>query len=115
MPRIVDANRHEKFDRNIMNEMGDLGLLGPTVSPDYGGAGKNFITQFQYMPPLPRRPHAHTHTHQFVFTSLSPVTGLGYVAYGLVAREIEKVDSSYRSAMSVQSSLVMGPIEVGVF
>lgn len=75
LPRVVQANRYETFDPEIMLEMGELGLLGATVSPDYGGAG------------------------------------VGYVAYGLVAREIEKVDSSYRSAMSVQSSLVMGPIE----
>lgn len=73
MPRIVAANRHEKFDREIMNELGELGLLGSTID-GYGCAGTN------------------------------------YVAYGLVAREIERVDSGYRSAMSVQSSLVMHPI-----
>ena len=74
-PRILMANREERFDREIMTEMGALGLLGPTTAPDYGGAGVN------------------------------------HVAYGLIAREIERVDSSYRSAMSVQSSLVMYPIE----
>ncbi len=74
-PRVVSAFRDERFDREIMNEMGALGFLGPTVSPDYGGAGVN------------------------------------HVAYGLIAREIESVDSGYRSAMSVQSSLVMYPIE----
>ena len=74
-PRIRDAFRHEKFDRAIMNEMGEMGLLGAMTSEKYGGAG------------------------------------LGYVAYGLIAREIERVDSGYRSAMSVQSSLVMFPIE----
>lgn len=74
-PRVVSAFREERFDREIMNEMGALGFLGPTVSPDYGGAGVN------------------------------------HVAYGLIAREIESVDSGYRSAMSVQSSLVMYPIE----
>ena len=73
MPRIVLANRHERFDREIMNEMGELGLLGPTIQ-GYGCAGTT------------------------------------YVAYGLVAREVERVDSGYRSAMSVQSSLVMHPI-----
>lgn len=73
-PRVLDAYRHEKFDRKIMTEMGALGLLGPTIPEEYGGAG------------------------------------LGYVAYGLVAREVERVDSGYRSAMSVQSSLVMYPI-----
>jgi glutaryl-CoA dehydrogenase len=73
MPRVVAANRHEKFDREIMNELGELGLLGSTID-GYGCAGTN------------------------------------YVAYGLVAREIERVDSGYRSAMSVQSSLVMHPI-----
>lgn len=73
MPRIVSANRHERFDREIMNELGELGLLGSTID-GYGCAGTN------------------------------------YVAYGLVAREIERVDSGYRSAMSVQSSLVMHPI-----
>ncbi|MBK8158268.1 MAG: acyl-CoA dehydrogenase [Rhodospirillaceae bacterium] len=73
MPRIVQANRHERFDREIMNELGELGLLGSTID-GYGCAGTN------------------------------------YVAYGLVAREVERVDSGYRSAMSVQSSLVMHPI-----
>lgn len=73
-PRVVEANRNETVDRNIMTEMGELGLLGPTLSPEYGCAG------------------------------------LSYTSYGLIAREVERVDSSYRSAMSVQSSLVMGPI-----
>ena len=74
MPRILTAYREERFDREILNEMGALGLLGPTIPEEYGGAG------------------------------------LGYVAYGLISREIERVDSGYRSAMSVQSSLVMWPI-----
>ncbi|EAR22225.1 acyl-CoA dehydrogenase [Nitrococcus mobilis] len=74
MPRILDANRHERFDREIMREMGTLGLLGPTLPEQYGGAGAN------------------------------------HVCYGLIARELERVDSSYRSALSVQSSLVMFPI-----
>ncbi|MBI5122204.1 MAG: acyl-CoA dehydrogenase [Rhodospirillales bacterium] len=74
MPRIIEANRHEKFDRAIMNEMGELGFLGSTLPEKYGCAATN------------------------------------YVAYGLVAREVERVDSGYRSAMSVQSSLVMYPI-----
>ncbi|MGO8955229.1 MAG: acyl-CoA dehydrogenase [Rhodomicrobium sp.] len=74
-PRIVAAYLEEKTDRAIFNEMGELGLLGMTVSGAYGGAGT------------------------------------GYVSYGLVAREIERVDSGYRSMMSVQSSLVMYPIE----
>ncbi|MGO9458755.1 MAG: acyl-CoA dehydrogenase [Rhodomicrobium sp.] len=74
-PRIVAAYLEEKTDRAIFNEMGELGLLGMTVSSVYGGAGT------------------------------------GYVSYGLVAREIERVDSGYRSMMSVQSSLVMYPIE----
>ncbi|MFS8146292.1 acyl-CoA dehydrogenase [Rhizobium sp. BR 249] len=74
-PRVIDAFRNEKTDPEIFREMGALGLLGPTISPDYGGAG------------------------------------LGYVAYGLIAREVERVDSGYRSMMSVQSSLVMVPIE----
>jgi glutaryl-CoA dehydrogenase len=74
MPRIVEANRHEMFDRAILTEMGELGFLGPTVPEEYGGAGAD------------------------------------YVAYGLIAREVERVDSGYRSAMSVQSSLVMHPI-----
>ncbi|ODC05567.1 acyl-CoA dehydrogenase [Terasakiispira papahanaumokuakeensis] len=74
-PRVLKAFREERFDREIMTEMGALGLLGPTVSPSYGGAGVN------------------------------------HVAYGLIAREVERVDSGYRSAMSVQSSLVMYPIE----
>jgi glutaryl-CoA dehydrogenase len=73
MPRILEANRHEIFDRAIFTEMGDLGLLGSTIS-GYGCAGTS------------------------------------YVAYGLIAREIERVDSGYRSALSVQSSLVMYPI-----
>ncbi|MFI2809792.1 MULTISPECIES: acyl-CoA dehydrogenase [Microbulbifer] len=73
MPRVLEANRHEEFDRQIMNEMGELGLLGSTIE-GYGCAGLN------------------------------------YVSYGLVAREVERVDSGYRSAMSVQSSLVMYPI-----
>jgi len=74
MPRVLEANRHEIFHREIFNEMGELGLLGATVPEQYGGAGLN------------------------------------YVSYGLVAREVERVDSGYRSAMSVQSSLVMYPI-----
>jgi glutaryl-CoA dehydrogenase len=74
MPRILMAYREERFDREIMTEMGELGLLGATIPEEYGGAG------------------------------------LGYVSYGLVAREVERVDSGYRSAMSVQSSLVMHPI-----
>jgi glutaryl-CoA dehydrogenase len=73
-PRILKAYREEKFDREILREMGALGLLGATIPEEYGGAG------------------------------------LGYVAYGLIAREVEMVDSGYRSAMSVQSSLVMYPI-----
>ncbi|WP_447727697.1 acyl-CoA dehydrogenase [Sphingomonas koreensis] len=74
LPRVTRAFLDEDFDREIMSEMGQLGLLGPTIPETYGGAG------------------------------------LGYVAYGLVAREVEAVDSGYRSAMSVQSSLVMHPI-----
>ncbi|MBT8141143.1 MAG: acyl-CoA dehydrogenase family protein, partial [Gammaproteobacteria bacterium] len=73
MPRVLDANRNEHFDRAIMSEMGELGLLGTTIE-GYGCAGLN------------------------------------YVSYGLIAREVERVDSGYRSAMSVQSSLVMYPI-----
>jgi glutaryl-CoA dehydrogenase len=73
MPRVLTANREERFDREIMTELGALGLLGPTID-GYGCAGAS------------------------------------YVAYGLVAREIERVDSGYRSAASVQSSLVMFPI-----
>ena len=74
MPRILLANRHEKFDVEIMREFGALGLLGATIEDKYGCAGIN------------------------------------YVSYGLIAREVERVDSGYRSAMSVQSSLVMHPI-----
>lgn len=74
MPRILLANRHETFDRDIFTEMGALGLLGSTLEEKYGCAGLN------------------------------------HVCYGLVAREVERVDSSYRSMLSVQSSLVMHPI-----
>jgi glutaryl-CoA dehydrogenase len=74
LPRIIEAYREERTDRAIFNEMGELGLLGVTLSEDYGCAGAS------------------------------------YVAYGLVAREVERVDSGYRSMMSVQSSLVMYPI-----
>ena len=74
MPRVLDAFRNETSDPSIFTEMGGLGLLGPTVPPEYGGAGLN------------------------------------YVCYGLIAREVERVDSGYRSMMSVQSSLVMFPI-----
>ncbi|MGE0424200.1 MAG: acyl-CoA dehydrogenase [Reyranellaceae bacterium] len=74
MSRVIEANRHEKFHREIMNEMGALGLLGSTLPEKYGCAGSS------------------------------------YTVYGLVAREVERVDSGYRSAMSVQSSLVMHPI-----
>ena len=73
-PRVIEAYRDEKYDAQMLPEMGKLGLLGPTIPEDYGGAG------------------------------------LGYVSYGLIARELERVDSGYRSAMSVQSSLVMYPI-----
>lgn len=75
MPRILRAHRDETFDREIMFEMGEQGMLGATVAVEYGGAGLN------------------------------------HVSYGLLAREVERVDSGYRSAMSVQSSLVMYPIE----
>ena len=74
-PRVLDAFRHEKMDTTIFREMGELGLLGPTIAPQYGGPG------------------------------------LSYVAYGLIAREIERVDSGYRSMASVQSSLAMVPID----
>ena len=74
LPRVTEANRNETFDREIMTEMGALGLLGATIPEEFGGVGAN------------------------------------YVSYGLVAREVERVDSGYRSAMSVQSSLVMHPI-----
>lgn len=74
MPRVVEAYREEKIDRDLLPEMGALGLLGPTIPEEYGGAG------------------------------------LGYVTYGLICREIERVDSGYRSTLSVQSSLVMHPI-----
>lgn len=73
-PRVLEANRHEHFDREIMRELGQLGLLGATLPAQYGGSEVN------------------------------------YVSYGLIAREVERVDSGYRSAMSVQSSLVMHPI-----
>ena len=73
-PRVTSAYLDERFDREILTEMGELGLLGATIPHDYGGAG------------------------------------LGYVSYGLIARAVERVDSGYRSAMSVQSSLVMYPI-----
>jgi len=73
MPRVLEANRHEKYDREVMREMGKLGFLGSTIS-GYGCAGVN------------------------------------HVCYGLIAREVERVDSGYRSGLSVQSSLVMYPI-----
>jgi glutaryl-CoA dehydrogenase len=73
-PRVTSAYLEERFDREILTEMGALGLLGATIPHEYGGAG------------------------------------LGYVSYGLIARAVERVDSGYRSAMSVQSSLVMHPI-----
>lgn len=72
-PRVIDAYREESTDPEIFREMGELGLLGVTVSETYGGVGAS------------------------------------YVAYGLVAREVERVDSGYRSMMSVQSSLVIYP------
>ena len=74
LPRVTEAFRHEKTDVAIFREMGELGLIGPTIPTEYGGPG------------------------------------LSYVAYGLIAREVERVDSGYRSMMSVQSSLVMLPI-----
>jgi len=74
LPRVTEAFRHEKTEVAIFREMGELGLLGPTIPTEYGGPG------------------------------------LSYVAYGLIAREVERVDSGYRSMMSVQSSLVMLPI-----
>ena len=74
MPRVLEANRHERFDRDIYYEMADLGMLGATLPEEFGGAGLN------------------------------------YVCYGLIAREVERVDSGYRSAMSVQSALTMYPI-----
>ena len=74
MPRVLSAFRDERFDREIMSEMGELGFLGSTLPEEYGGSAAS------------------------------------YVSYGLAAREVERVDSGYRSAMSVQSSLVMHPI-----
>lgn len=74
MPRVLEANRHETFDRSIFKEMGEMGFLGMTLPEEYGCAG------------------------------------VSYTAYGLAAREVERVDSGYRSAFSVQSSLVMHPI-----
>ena len=74
MPRITEAFRHERTDPAIFREMGEMGLLGPTIPTEYGGAGLN------------------------------------YVSYGLIAREVERIDSGFRSMMSVQSSLVMVPI-----
>lgn len=74
MSRVLEANRHETFDRNIFYEMGEMGLLGSTIPEEYGAAGLNSV------------------------------------CYGLIAREVERVDSGYRSTMSVQSSLVMYPI-----
>lgn len=74
LPRVTEAFRHERTDIEIFREMGELGLLGPTIPEAYGGPGLN------------------------------------YVSYGLIAREVERVDSGYRSMMSVQSSLVMVPI-----
>src|SRR3546814_11752513 len=73
MPRILEANRHEIFDRAIMTEMGSLGLLGATIPEASGGAG------------------------------------VSHVCYGLIAREVERVDSGYRSAMSVHASLGLHP------
>ena len=73
-PRVLEAFRHERTDASIFREMGEVGLLGPTIPEQYGGPGLN------------------------------------YVSYGLIAREVERVDSGYRSMMSVQSSLVMVPI-----
>jgi glutaryl-CoA dehydrogenase len=73
-PRVLEAFRHEKTDASIFREMGELGLLGPTIPTEYGGAG------------------------------------VGDVAYGLIASEVERIDSGYRSMFSVQSSLVMLPI-----
>ena len=74
MPRILEANRHETFDRSIFYEMGQMGFLGPTLPEKYG------------------------------------CPELNSVCYGLITREVERVDSGYRSTMSVQSSLVMHPI-----
>jgi glutaryl-CoA dehydrogenase len=73
LPGIIEANRHEKFDPDIMKKMGSMGLLGPTLE-GYG------------------------------------CSGVSQIAYGLIAKEMEAVDSGYRSALSVQSSLVMYPI-----
>jgi glutaryl-CoA dehydrogenase len=73
-PRVQDAYREERTDPAIFREMGEAGLLGPTIPEEYGGLGA------------------------------------GYVSYGLIAREVERIDSGYRSMMSVQSSLVMYPV-----
>ncbi len=74
MPRVREAYAQEKYDKDLLPKMGELGLLGPTIPAEYGGPG------------------------------------LSYVSYGLIAREVERIDSGYRSMMSVQSSLVMVPI-----
>src|SRR3546814_9710397 len=75
MPRILELNRHEGFDREVMREFGELGFLGANIE-GYGCAG------------------------------------IGFVAYGLIARELERVDTSFRSAVGVQSGLVMAPIDM---
>jgi glutaryl-CoA dehydrogenase len=98
MPRVLLANRHEKFDKAIMTELGELGLLGPTID-GWGCPGQFCFCHEQSGPRLQQL--------QALTVSL---TGVSYVAYGMAAREVEKVDSGYRSAMSVQSSLVMHPI-----
>jgi glutaryl-CoA dehydrogenase len=74
MPRVLEAFREEKYDPDIMGELGEMGMLAITLPEDYGGAG------------------------------------MSYVCYGLIARELERVDSGYRSTMSVQNSLVVYPI-----
>ena len=74
LPRVLEAFREGSTDPKVFREMGELGLLGPTIPSEYGGPGLN------------------------------------YVSYGLIAREVERIDSGYRSMMSVQSSLVMVPI-----
>ncbi|CAJ0747530.1 21735_t:CDS:10 [Entrophospora sp. SA101] len=111
LPRIIEAYRQEKFDREILNEMGELGLLGSTIQ-GYGCAGVSSVAYGLIAREVEREILNEMGELGLLGSTIQGYgcAGVSSVAYGLIAREVERIDSGYRSSMSVQSSLVMHPI-----